>query len=523
MQIKKNSILVGITIAFVSLISAGLFFGNKILTDLWNNENTWTLGDKVALPFQSKQNFKITTSSVNGIVKVSIPFCILYKATEVNDSVIEYSCAEIPFSYLELTRRFPEKVKLNEDIKLTVDTSKDALPGKFLGYLRINENDIKSIGTDPVPVQIDLAIVFQKPLKNISNLIKHYNATKNNGKESYAGMKIEDWNVQKVRQYNEYTASERKQIINDWRIKAWKDVNEVLKTDEFLNLGSTKELVEKMAPMLANHSVYCPTASKSGECYSAYAMNAATNIMYYAYAADGLDKTKANKVADALRDRVVPFLYQYNEELAKYYETCDSETECTYFHRMEAYDYPMCPINEIGTKEMTFVKSLFMDYRFVTMTESYLNSEHPVSEILAEYQKYEKQLKDSGIRRNFAEETIPNMDKFCFLIVSGEQKIDKKAIDSLKNLYMSFMLGQITISEEDFLNNKKSVDDTVFDLVLQSSVLNPYAYSFVPQPYTGFSRLLSGVQLVDPGSDPDGYWSSINATLILLYLTAQSK
>lgn len=523
MQFKRKAVLLVVLLLLLVSIGVGGYFVVKNAQTAWEDASTWTAGDKISLPVQTNYNF--TTSIEKDSIKVTIPFCVLYEVAEKTADILEYKCATIPYSSVELTKRFPEKIKLNPDVVFEIDTQKDVLPETYLNFARIDKTAITTTISEPQPVSISLTSTYRKPEKNFSSLLSHYITTMGGkAKENYEGLQLTEWKVDRVKEAKDYSAEEKAAIIAEWREKAWKDVNTVLQTSDYLNAPNSQALLDKLAPAMSYKSVYCPTANKDEKCRPGYAMNAATNIMYYTYAADSFDRGAAEKIAEALRNRVEPFVYLYDEKLTAYYNTCDINTDCTFFHRMEAYDYPMCPINELGKKNMTFVKSLYMDYRFVVMDEAYFNNPPNFQQVQEEHERFKKELLASGSRRQFNQDTIPLIDKLCFYAMTGEREVDARSLESLKDLYITFVQAQLRISDVEFLNaGKVSNEDIIFDLVLQATKLNPYSNAFIPQPFTGYSRLLTGVQLQDSGTDADGYWSSLNATLILLYLTAPNK
>ncbi|MCC7304323.1 hypothetical protein IT418_02850 [bacterium] len=514
----NKKILITIFVLFLTgIVGSGAWFLNKEISKKWDDSTTWSTEGKVGLPVQASSNYKITTVEEGGQFKITVPFCVLYEVAIVTENKFDYYCAAIPYSSIELTKRFPDKIKFTKDIVVSYNSDIDALPTSFLNYITIDKEALKSIGSDVKPVSISMSVTYQKPSTNFRSMVAHYQTVKSGEKESYVGMRVSEWKVDLVKQASEYSPSEKKEIIKKWRAQAWKDVNNLLKTQSYLDMPNSKELLIEMAKWMVFRNMYCPTAQVKEECDLGYEENASSNLMYYTYSAFNLEKKRFDRITDALRERVMPFVLESNPELVQYYLDCDTATECNYYHRLELYDYPACPILELGKGGQSEIAKLFLDFRSPTLGDEYSQMDLSKSGILAKFATIKNEFVSSKSLRRLSYDSVQNFDKLCYKILK-DNVTDAEVITTAKNVYIHNYLGQVFIEESKFAN--VDTDTAIFDLVLQSSKLNPYAYTTVPSPVLSYKRLLTGVQKQDNQREADGYWASLNSTMILLYLTS---
>lgn len=527
-RLKKKGLILFISTLVVAVVGIGGYFVSKNAMKAWDDASTWKVDSTIALPVQGEGNYKVEVNELgSGRTSIKVPFCVLFDAKLVSQGNIEYYCAAIPYSSVELTRYFPEHYKLNKDIVLSFNESKDALPTDFLGSITISTDTISSVGTNPVPASIETVVLYKKPKMSITAIINHYQKVLAGEQETYADTVLESWSVTRVRTATEYSATEKKEIIKEWRAKAWKDINKIFNTQSFLTSTDNKDFVSKIGPAMAWRSIFCPAVTLKDECELSYIQNSSTNIMYYSYAASVIDNKIAIRVAEVLRDRVIPFVYQHNPKMGEYYDNCNNETECAYFHHMQVYDYPVCPVNEIGNaKQSEFIKNLFIDLRYVLMGEDYVDRPLDYEKTVAEIDRLKKDFLRSGLDREFegrdVGEGVSFIDRTCLHLIYGSVEPDKRIVEKLRDLYMVFVLGRTYIDEKNYANSDLSYEDSLFQMVLDASSLNAYKYSLVPQPYASYQRVLTGVYKQDTGYLTDEYWASLNSTLILLYLTGSN-
>ncbi|WKZ23871.1 MAG: hypothetical protein QY312_03870 [Candidatus Dojkabacteria bacterium] len=526
MRLHKKTVWFAIAIiAVLSLIGGGAFFSIKMM-NVWDDESTWSVDSSVALPVVADGTFKMTSEkNDSGGTTITVPFCVLYDAAEVENGATEYYCAAIPYSTLQLIDYFPTSFQFKKDIVFTYNPERDPLPEEFIGRLGITSETIKSIGSEPLPVSMEAEVSHTKPKLTPVSLVTHYLMVMRGEKEVYEATAMESWKISKVKLAADYSEAEKKEVVAEWRKQAWQDINKLLKTEEYLNAPNNKELVTKLGPAMAWRSVYCPTAEVAEQCEVSYPQNASTNIMYYVYAASRIDERVAKQMTLALREKVIPFVFDNNPDMATYYGNCDPEGECAYYHNMQVYDYPVCPINHLASaRKSTYIEELYEELRFVLIDDEFIEEPLNYAEIEREINALKQDFLKSGIYRAFNSyevgEAISKIDKLCLHMVYNQTLPDQRLVAMMKEIYYLYVFGQVFTDEQDFNITPDKVDEKLFQLVLNAGVLNPYAYSIVPQPYTSYHRILTGVYKADADYLLDGYWGSINMTLVLLYLTS---
>lgn len=525
---KKKSLILFSYYFLIAVVGVFGFFVIQNALNAWNDTSTWKVDSSVSLPVRGEGNYKAEIKELeSGKTSIKIPFCVFFDVNQVSPGTVEYSCAALPYSSVKLTTYFPTHYKLNKDIVISYNEAKDPLPTEYIDRVSITKETITSVGSDPVPASIEVVISHKKPRMGVSALFKHYQKAKNNEQENYASTVIDSWKVTKIRTADQYSPEERKKIVAEWRAKAWTDINKVLGMESILASKDNREFVTKMGTSLAWRSVSCKAVSSTAECELSYLQNASTNIMYYGYAANAIDNKVATQLAEVLRNNVIPFVYQHNKKMGDFYDNCDPEKECAFYHNMQVYDYPVCPINELGKKNPSdYVKNLFVDLRYVLMGEDYIDRPLDYAKTVAEIEQLKKDFLKSGLDRDFAGrnvgEGVSFIDRTCLHLLYGEVEPDQRIIEKLRELYMVFVLGRTYIDEYEFANKDVKAEDAIFQMVLDSSIHNPYKYTLVPQPYASYQRVLTGVYKQDTGNLTDEYWTSLNSTLILLYLTGSN-
>ncbi|WKZ24196.1 MAG: hypothetical protein QY312_01145 [Candidatus Dojkabacteria bacterium] len=518
MQVKKKVVGISLITLIVALFLGGLVWIMREAQIAWDDNNTWKVDSSVALPVVAEGVFKMKQEQVDdSTTRIIIPFCVLHKTVQKENDVTEYHCAAIPYSTLELVDFFPTSFHLKDDIVFTFNPEQDVLPDEFLGKIGINPVTLKSFGAEPVPITAEFEVTHEKPRKTPTAFFTHYRKTLAGETETYAQTSLTSWSVNNVRLAADYSEEERKQIITEWRKQAWEDVNKIFKTESFLNAANAKDLVQGIAENMPYRNVHCPTAQNNSECQLGYKENISTNLIFYTYTAEELDPQIYEKVVDAVNTRLTPFVRKYNRELYDFYTDCSPE-ECPYYFRLEAYNYPACPILEFGKTGSSKIKSFFLDFRDIASVEGYSVRTMTKAEILEVIQNFKKEYIESKTLREYSKESIREIDDLCFKVLN-ENITDKDIIDGMEELFMLNVLGQLYISEDKYLNNI-NYEDAIFQIVLDASLLNPYDHSFVPQTALGYQRFLTGIQETEVLPD-DEYWASLYTTVMVLYLTSQ--
>jgi hypothetical protein len=220
---------------------------------------------------------------------------------------------------------------------------------------------------------------------------------------------------------------------------------------------------------------------------------------------------------------MIPFVAISNPKLNDFYATC-TDAECGEdYHILEQYDYQACPVLELGNKNLTENGKIFLEYRKLK-SEEFIDN--PLADDLNIKQNVMVLLKvaaddfeSSGDRRLFSYDVRLGMDDLCYKFLR-DNVTDKEILEGWKDVYMDSLWGKLFLEKR---NKTQSFEDSLFEIVLQATELNSYNTNIIPAPMLTAQRLGTGVQKEDNATDADGYWGSVNISMIMLYLTSNYK
>lgn len=497
MRIKKKNVYL-VAGAFVVAVLGSLgAWGWMHVNSVWNDQKTWTTEQAVLLPSAaSALGLAVDGNPLDGQFTFSAPYCFLYEITK-NESVATLKCSLLPFYYSKRALEVPKDWKEKSDIVLVVKSS-DPHPSAFLGRQDTSFESVSTLGSDALPVAVNLKGTSQRKEKNLINLINHALVTTDRSKENIP-VSLESWSMQRL---DTPTQAQEKAYADEWV----KKVNEKLQREFETSVESVKDPQEKLNVYRDYFSTDSVRCSDLDSCEGTYQSNAAQKVVFYMYALSKSNKQEFDKYFADFKKYLYPF-YPTRPAAQVFSNDPTQKVDWTVF---SAYNFPICPVVEINKNVSNSNTELF--HLYAKGLARVLEDDYKLPTNEAEHiewlKRYSRNLYFPG--EGWDGDLIHQLNMSCdYVVTKGAANVP-----TLAKRVTEIFMDMFSLSLDQ---NVKLEKQEIAKVIYNGSRFSPYVNPYVIDSITMKERE-SFLDMTDKAGNSYVEWKSQSNSLILLYL-----
>ena len=505
---KKPSVYVMAEVIVVFVIVGFAWWTYANANEAWADQSTWSTEGRVVLPMVA-ENLKVkntlTKSSLgeNQAFEFSTEYCYLYeiaKASDGNSATLK--CSLLPMYYAQRSTEVTKTWKESADIMLTIYKN-DPEPREFLGRLLTDFESVSTLG-GPVKFPVTMAIKgeYKYPQRNIITKFFHLWKALVNQKDR-VDVNIISFSVKRL---DDATPAEMHVYAQKW-LEEQQNATKAAYLGAELNTKIGQTYLDGAKELYQYQRIKCVGLAT---CRRAYEGNPANNYMYMLMASEKDDPKFFEHSFRVISTSLYPF---NNGEIPVSTDAEDSPWK--YF---SAYDFPICPINDLYsgnksksarlieqylTKESVIDRSKFSDTYLLSLLDADSYSDQNITGEYLHFGAWEM-------------ERVFTVNAACLWAINSAKTTNRqKLIDKVLKVYFSMYSNAVG---EKIDGSRANFEKAIY----KSNAYSPYKDNRMAD--AGVARIREGgIQTITDASSEYIEWKSALNTYIMLYIYGSSK